>query len=383
MKFSIVGADKETGDNVEMTVEAASEAAAKEVAHRKGILVSKVASVVVAAPRPMASPPPAEPRRLEQGHVINAPVVNVALPRRGSSLGIAALVLGILAFLICWIPFVNLLGVPLAALGLLLGLIGVVVALTRSGAGIGFPIAGSAVCGISLVVAIMITGALVGGLGKAADELAAASKARNSTNQAPVTGTSTPGPADSAGGTSGSTRMPRPTPAPVVPPTPTVEWASAETPVRQGDVQVKIVSAKVGKVALRNSIRDQDSKSKDDLLSVALEISNLSETRKFDYRTWGGDAASIGSRTVLTDNFDNRYKVVNFGFAAEVKGAVSSESVYPGKSVTDVLVFEEPIGKVEFLNLELPAKQFGGEGMLRIRIPASMIDRQASRPDAP
>jgi hypothetical protein len=84
---------------------------------------------------------------------------------------------------------------------------------------------------------------------------------------------------------------------------------------------------------------------------------------------------AFGTRTSLTDNFDNRYKVVSFGFCSKVKGAAESDSVYPGKAIQDVLVFEEPVGKVEYLNLELPAENFGGTGMMRIRIPASMIKR--------
>ena len=133
MKFSILGADQDTGDSIEMTVEAADESAAREVAHRKGIIVSHVAAPMVqslAATGGMRAAPIRQ--TLEQGHYRAAPVVNVATPRRGNSLGIVSLVLGTLAFMICWIPLVNLLGVPLAARGLLLGLVGMLVALTAA-----------------------------------------------------------------------------------------------------------------------------------------------------------------------------------------------------------------------------------------------------------
>jgi hypothetical protein len=86
-----------------------------------------------------------------------------------------------------------------------------------------------------------------------------------------------------------------------------------------------------------------------------------------------GRACSFLQDTHL--DFDNRYKVVNFGFSSKVKGATESDSVYPGKAIQDVLVFEEPVGKVEYPNLKLPAENFGGTGMMRIRIPASMIKR--------
>jgi hypothetical protein len=53
---------------------------------------------------------------------------------------------------------------------------------------------------------------------------------------------------------------------------------------------------------------------------------------------------------------------VSFGFSSKVKGATESDSVYPGKVIQDVLVFEEPAGKVEYLNLKLRAENFGGRG---------------------
>jgi hypothetical protein len=384
MKFSITGADKDTGETIEMTVDAADAKAAQEVAHRRGIIVSGVALLAVHSPQPPAqvsAVPVQQP--LEQGHFRGAPVVNIAPPRRGNSLGIASLVLGILAFLICWIPLVNLLGVPLAALGLLLGLIGLLVAFTRKGASIGFPIAGSAVCGLALFIAISITGALAGGLKKASEDMLAESKRRNATNQTAVaepaprkeTAPAAPPASDPKPDSVAATLTPLVEPPPANPTTPAIEWASAENPVRQGDVQLKVTAVKVGQVPLKETIGDGEGRSKDTLLSIHIEITNLSETKKLDYRTWGGRAISFRSRMSLTDNFDNSYKVINFGFGSKVKGAVELESVYPGKAVGDVLVFEEPIGKVEHLNLELPAEQFGGTGMMRIRIPASMIQK--------
>ncbi len=377
MRFNVVGADRDTGENIEMTVDAADEVAAQGLANRKGILVSHVTRVL-AVRSPVAQTVPMR-QPLEQGQYAGAPVVNIGIPRRGNSLGVASVILGILAFLICWIPFVNLLGVPLSALGFLLGLLGLVVALTRKGASIGYPIAGLALCGLALLVAVTMTGAFVTGLKKAGDELARERARANATNQtarAPtVRDMASPG--SPKPDSTPAAEMAPPVPTPVVLPEkkPEAEWASAETPIRQGDVQVQVKSARVGKVPLKERIGDGTGQSKDVLLMVELEVTNLSDTKKLDYRTWGGRAISFGNRTALTDNFDNRYKVVNFGFGDAVVGSVESESVYPGKSVGDVLVFEEPIGKVQYLNLELSATQFGGEGMLRIRIPASMVQK--------
>lgn len=89
------------------------------------------------------------------------PVVQIVVERGGRachSLGIASMALGSLAFLICWIPLLGMLGMPLNALGTLLGLGGFVVAVVRGGSGIGFPAAGASICILALAVAYKLTG---------------------------------------------------------------------------------------------------------------------------------------------------------------------------------------------------------------------------------
>jgi hypothetical protein len=68
-------------------------------------------------------------------------------------LGIAALAVGIIGLLISWIPVV---GALLCGIGLVLGLPGVIVAVVRR-RGYGFPIAGSAVSGVALVISLILT----------------------------------------------------------------------------------------------------------------------------------------------------------------------------------------------------------------------------------
>jgi hypothetical protein len=105
-----------------------------------------------------------------------------------------------------------------------------------------------------------------------------------------------------------------------------------------------------------------------------LEVTNRSQNRKVEYQSWlGRDFTFDRDHATLEDNFGNHYKRINFGIGTELVGHVESESVYLGKSVEDVLVFELPVDSIEYLDLELPAKNFGGEGMLKLRIPRSMI----------
>jgi hypothetical protein len=98
------------------------------------------------------------------------------------SLGIGAMVLGVVGLLLGLIPCVGWIGLPLSGLGLLLGLVGSGVALARGGQGIGFPVAGSAISGLALLIGgfwVM----LVFGAAKAVDDAD-----KKTTVNAPMTG---------------------------------------------------------------------------------------------------------------------------------------------------------------------------------------------------
>jgi hypothetical protein len=76
------------------------------------------------------------------------------------SLGIASLVLGILAFIVSLIPCAGIIGLPIGGLALVLGIAGFIVALCRQGRGIGFPIAGSGVSMLAIIIALFWIGLL-------------------------------------------------------------------------------------------------------------------------------------------------------------------------------------------------------------------------------
>jgi hypothetical protein len=146
-------------------------------------------------------------------------------------------------------------------------------------------------------------------------------------------------------------------------------WAAHDKTVRQGDLEVRITKTAIGKVPLKAIGRDTSSKG--DLLMVSLELLNTNPMKKVDYLTWAGSNFSLDRDfATLSDNFGNQYKRVSFGLGTYPVGAVQrSESIYPNKAVTDVLVFEAPIEAATHLDLELPAKNYGCEGMIRFRIP--------------
>lgn len=345
-----------------------------ELAQNEPVL-GKEELVVAQSPPPPPVPPTPPPPRLERGHAPHAPSINVHLPKRISSLGVASLILGVVGFLLCWIPLIGILTIPISGLGLVLGGIGLIVALVRSGSGIGYPIAGVGVCGLAFIIGasqVAMLGAAVGAAGEAGRELTSTNQEIVNSSNSPSSESPTPDkppqksldPEQIAGETADDASAAE-------------EWASARNPVRQGDIQVQVVKAMIGKVPLKGGFRDTEGSSEDELLTVEIELENLSQAKKIQYRTWNGaDFSFQRDYAVLEDNFGNSYKRINFGIGTDVIGRVESDSLYPGKSLKDILVFEIPVESAEYLNLELPASSFGGEGMLRLRIPADMIQHR-------
>ncbi len=332
---------------------------------------------------PAVSPAPVTPQLVDhsRAHQLNV-AVQVNAPERSNwsnSLGIVSLILGILALIICWIPLIGILGTPLSGLGLLLGIGGGIVAVTRKFAGIGFPIAGTAVCALALMITISVTFATSAAIVATGEGLEAIDQAlhesleemekstetnqvvvgddaghapdqtvANGSNQASTNGT------EQAGATESE------------PEVEVDEWADASNAVQQGDVRVKVQSVTVDFVATEGFGDDGESQEK--LLQIALSIENIGDSKKIEYKGWSGSQFSAAHAASLEDDLGNRYQRIGFGITSKIKGQVSSESIYPEQSITDLLVFEVPIEKSNFLKLELPAKAFDGKGFLRLKI---------------
>ncbi|OPL16020.1 MAG: hypothetical protein AVO38_01810 [delta proteobacterium ML8_D] len=73
------------------------------------------------------------------------------------TLGIISLVIGVLAILVGWIPFLSLLAIPSAIIGLSLAGIGVLIALFNGFNGFLMPFLGGFICVISIFLPIMFT----------------------------------------------------------------------------------------------------------------------------------------------------------------------------------------------------------------------------------
>jgi hypothetical protein len=148
------------------------------------------------------------------------------------------------------------------------------------------------------------------------------------------------------------------------------QWTNASAePIRRGDVSVRILSAEIGRPRLVRAT-GRAARPTDEFLILRVQLQNENTTRKLEYRGWAAGQSSGSVK--LTDNFNNPYFQKSWQ-SATIDGQLTAESLYPGKPVEDVLVFQKPLQKAETLRLLLPAAAFGEKGMLGFEIPMAMV----------
>jgi hypothetical protein len=151
------------------------------------------------------------------------------------------------------------------------------------------------------------------------------------------------------------------------------DWVDAgKDAVQFGDVRVRLVSASIGSVELK------DAKGKKRLsekcLILKVRVSNAGAERVVHFESWYKPPSHDENGVpVVNDNRDKSYSLKFFPVDAEVSGRVTQATLPPGKKVEDLLIFEGRPTPVEFLRLELPASAFGSSGVVRMQIPGRMI----------
>jgi hypothetical protein len=143
-------------------------------------------------------------------------------------------------------------------------------------------------------------------------------------------------------------------------------------PAVLNDVEIRVIRAELGPVALRMRNRPANRKasldSDKDYLSLFLEVKNASRVRKIDYQTMAGPFAKV------TDNLGNVYNTVNFGAKALPMDRVEAAPLLPDRSIIDQFVFEAPVAAAAELTLEIPVERAGaGTVALRFKIPAESV----------
>lgn len=262
-------------------------------------------------------------------------------------LGVVAFLLGSLGFGTAWIPNLEIVAVAFAGLGLVLGGLGVLGGRSMPGA-LKYPVIGVVVSLPALIWGIMQ-------LSNVARAPAPLTKAEREKKVAVPLAS-----------------KPHLNPTQVATPAPEGSWVDASIQaVKQGDLLVRVSRATIGKPPVEGTTKKKAPA--DRCLVVELKLQNAGVTSKIDYNSWG-DAGREHS-AILQDQKGRDYRLRSFAPDWYVKGRVSDATLFPGKTIDDVLVFEAPPPKLEitYFRLELPAAAYGGTGKLQIQIPNRFI----------
>lgn len=149
-------------------------------------------------------------------------------------------------------------------------------------------------------------------------------------------------------------------------------------PARLGDVEVTVKQIRIGpSLSLRGS-KKEIVKSKEDFTTITVEIKNVSKRKKIDFEGWtprGGEELL----PILEDNEQNKYKIIRPRLGESFQIAKET-SIYPGKSIEEVLVFEPPVDGSKYLLLFLPANELGVENDFTILLPPKSVSVKNLKP---
>jgi hypothetical protein len=152
------------------------------------------------------------------------------------------------------------------------------------------------------------------------------------------------------------------------------DWVDASAnALKRGDVRLDIVSVQIGPVDLRQ--RSSTTVSPERYLTIHLRASYEGILfQQTPYEPWA-DLANSPSKNAptLTDNQGRAYAQKIFDPDWTVAGRREGAALGPAHQLREVLVYPLPAGDVAYLRLALPAAALGQSGEFRFQIPRTMI----------
>jgi hypothetical protein len=126
--------------------------------YRQRVVCAECHDRLTAAPAlpPLPAPMPTAPV------YVAPPTIIVDQPRGTSALGVVSLVLGVLALLVAWVPFCGVIGWPLAIVGAICGVLGMLLSFGGR-TGLSTPAFGTIFCLIAVVLPFVLPAAAVVG----------------------------------------------------------------------------------------------------------------------------------------------------------------------------------------------------------------------------
>jgi hypothetical protein len=261
-----------------------------------------------------------------------------ALLRPSQRLGLVSFVLGGLALPAASLSWLALLAIPLAGLGAVFGVVGLVGARKEQGRA-SLSALGLAACLLGLFVGARSIRAWVPsgkGAGKKEDKEQQVVRLRG------------PEAASRSG------------------------WPNALCEAVQTDgVRVRLVRASTQAVPIEDRAGGRRWAERGLMLHV--RVSNMASDRLVRFAGWGLSGTEAEAITVVDDQ-GRPCSARTFEPGWAVLGRAGPAVLAGGKWVDDVLVFAPPSPDVAFLRLTLPASAFGGTGSLRLEVPREMIE---------
>jgi len=305
-----------------------------EAAGRKG--KCKVCGKTITVPSPVVLAAPRLPKPVEQEYfppqiiVPNQVNVRVNTPR-GNGTAVASLVLGIVALCFFWMPFV---GLGLGAFAAFLSIVSLIVAVFRSGAGIGYTLGGICVSVAAIFAGIpssLVGAAFVAPAIQQAQRAAEKTKLKQVEAQQP--------------------------------------WPPPNQETRIGDVILRFEKVEVSPVTYKSQFGG-DMTTEDPMMKVWFTIENTSQNKKLKYRGLMASTFLVSDQSEATDNFGNTYDSKDMLFRMEqIEGVERSLDFYPGKKFRDVVIFERPVDGAVSIKVRIPKTRLDSPEDIRYEIP--------------
>jgi len=114
----------------------------------------------------------------------------------------------------------------------------------------------------------------------------------------------------------------------------------------------------------------------DRYLMISVCVRDASDGKIVHYLSWNDERFHAS----LVDDLGNNYLRAPLPPAAEVVGATSVATVYPGKQVTDLILFELPVAAAKSFTLTLPADNLGIDHEIKYQFQAADIVQGPDKP---
>jgi hypothetical protein len=151
-----------------------------------------------------------------------------------------------------------------------------------------------------------------------------------------------------------------------------------------GTFSVSVSKVEVAPMTVQDAASKKMFDSKCEYLHVYLTIRNKSKGEMVDYIGWGNPTGALKGRpeAKLIDNLGKRMEQIPGQQTFTIAGQISTKPLYPGTTISDVLIFKRPAENVASVKLRLSGKAVGAPGDFDLEIPAVVWSKK-SQPKPP